>query len=521
MSDPETGPGSQYPPYPRSGAPEPGGEPPEADRRARRRRALRIGGLSLAGLLLATVGAGGWFYQRLTGNLNVFDSGGLSASRPSAGPADANGASPVNVLLLGSDTRVNGNDELAGGAVGAGNSDTALLVHVYADHRHAVAVSIPRDSLVDIPPCRLPNGRWTEPQHGQMFNSAFSVGGAPTGNPACSQNTVETMTGLRVDHTIVVDFKGFAAMTSAIGGVPVCVPNAVDGYGIRLAKGRQSVSGQVALDYVRARHGFGDGSDIGRVKRQQAFLGSLLKKVQDQGFDLTTLLPLADAATRSLTVDPGLGSALKLATFVQSIRSVKLADFTFVTAPWRYAGDRVSLVHPDVDELWALLRQDRTLDGRYTGRVAPAAPASSAASADLTLPVVVHNGTGTIGLADRAVQELAAKGYQEVTAGSPGISRAVTAVVYPAGHQGDAEQIAQLFPGAEVRAEATTAPVGAAGVTVELGHDYLVAAGPSWSADPPASSPARGTHPNTTVPSGIADNARPADTDVCAGLTYG
>ncbi|MDH6110417.1 LCP family protein required for cell wall assembly [Kitasatospora sp. MAP12-15] len=522
MTDPETGPGDPYPLHPQSTADELSVRRPEADGHPRRRRLLRIACLSAAGLLLATVGAGAWFYQHLTGNLNVFDSGGLSANRPGAGPADANGTSPVNVLLLGSDTRANGNEDLAGGTVGAGNSDTALLVHVYADHRHAVTVSIPRDSLVDIPPCKLPSGKWTAPQHGQMFNSAFAVGGSPTGNPACSQNTVETMTGLRVDHTIVIDFKGFAAMTSAIGGVPVCVPNEVNAYGIHLGKGRQTVTGQLALDYVRARHGFGDGSDIGRVKRQQAFLSSLLKKVQDQGFNLTTLLPLADAATRSLTVDQGLGSALKLAGFVQSIRSIKLADFTFVTAPWRYAGDRVALVHPDVDELWALLRQDRTLDGHYTGRVAPTAPAAGASSsADLTIPVVVHNGTGTVGLADRAVQDLAAQGYRQVVAGGPGISRAVTVVVYAAGHQGDAEQLARLFPGAELSADPATAAPGTAGVSVELGHDYLVAAGPSWSTDPSAPSPAPSTRPATTVPDGIADNTRPADTDVCAGLTYG
>ncbi|WP_035806031.1 LCP family protein [Kitasatospora mediocidica] len=534
MTDPQTGPGEQqYPQHPQHPAEGFSVRRSETDAHPHRRRALRIGCLSMAGLLFATAGAGLWFYQRLNGNLNVFDSGGISASRPAAGPADANGTTPVNVLLLGSDTRVNGNDDLAGGAIGAGNSDTALLVHVYADHRHAVAVSIPRDSLVDIPPCKLPSGRWTGPQHDQMFNSAFAVGGSPTGNPACSQNTVETMTGLRVDHTVVIDFKGFAAMTSAVGGVQVCLPNAVDGYGIHLAKGRQTVSGQLALDYVRARHGIGDGSDIGRVKRQQAFLGSLFKKIQSQGFDLTTLLPLADAATRSLTVDAGLGSALKLAVFAQSMRSIELGNLSFVTAPWRYAGDRVSLVHPDVDTLWSLLRHDRTLDGQNTGQIpdpaASATPAATpAAGADLTVPVVVRNGTGTLGLVGKAVQELAGQGYLEVTAGSPGISRAVTAVGYGPGHRADAEQIARFFPGAEVNADPAA---GAFGVAVDLGHDYLAAAGPSFGADGPTG-PAPSARPGTgpgghqsgspsAVPSGIAENIRTADTDVCAGLTYG
>ncbi|MFI9273724.1 LCP family protein [Kitasatospora sp. NPDC052896] len=340
-----------------------------------RRRAVRIAAGTLAGLLLAAGGLSLWFYHRLDGNLHVFDSGGLAGTRPPAGPLDPSGNSPVNVLLLGSDSRADGNDQLAGGQVDSkGNSDTAILLHVAGDHRHAVGVSIPRDSLVDIPPCRLPDGRWTAPQHDQMFNSAFGVGGAPSGNPACSQNTVEALTGLRVDHTIVVDFKGFAAMTSAVGGVPVCVPANVDSYGIHLRQGRQVLSGEQALSYVRARHGIGDSSDIGRMKRQQAFMSALFTKVRAQGFDLPTLLPLADAATRSLTVDRDLGSPTKLATFAGSLSDLKPADVLFVTTPWRYVGDRVALVHPDVDQLWALLREDHPLDARPA--TAPPSPAA-------------------------------------------------------------------------------------------------------------------------------------------------
>ncbi|WP_035849427.1 LCP family protein [Kitasatospora azatica] len=478
----------------------------------RRRHLAKIAGLTAAALVLATAGAGFWFYEHLNGNLSIFDSAGIASDRPPDGPADASGSQPVNILLLGSDSRANGNDTLAGGELGAGSSDTAVLLHVYADHRHAVGVSIPRDSLVDIPRCLLPNGKWTVPQHDQMFNSAFSLGASPTGNPACTQNTVETMTGLRVHHTIVVDFKGFATMTAAVGGVPVCVPNDINGFGIHLKKGRQNVAGQSALDFVRARHGIGDGSDIGRMKRQQAFLGALIKKIQDRGFDLTALLPLADAATKSLTVDPALGSPMKLASFAQSMRSIKLADITFVTAPWRYAGDRVALVHPDVDTLWTLLRQDRTLDGQSTGRPADpstAAPVSASPAVNLTVPVLVQNGTRTYGLSLQAVHELRAKGYQDVSAGSGGIEHAVTTIGYGPGHQGEAEQLAQYFPGADVRADAeATVPL-----TVTLGDDYAATAAAT-------ASPSAGPSP-TGLPTGIAQNSRPADADPCAGLTYG
>ncbi|MDH6574869.1 LCP family protein [Kitasatospora sp. MAP5-34] len=376
--------------------------PVKGSGRSTRARLARAAGATAAVAVVIAGGTGVWFYRHLNHNISTFDPSGIASSRPpaavpvpakSGGTGDSVGGPPVNVLVLGSDSRANGNDSLGGGEVGVGNSDTAILLHVYGDHRHAVAVSIPRDTLVTIPSCRLPSGHWTTPHTNQMFNSAFTVGEYAAGNPACSQNTVETLTGLRIDHTVVVDFKGFAAMTDAVHGVDVCVPNDVDAYGIKLGKGRQTVSGQAALDYVRARHGFGDGSDIGRVKRQQAFLSSLFKKVQGQGFDLTTLLPLADAATKSLTVDPGLGSALKLADFAQSLRDIKLNDITFVTAPWRYDGERVRLVQPDAGVLWNLLRQDRTLDGLP----APAPSTGATAGGDPTATTTATQATSPTG----------------------------------------------------------------------------------------------------------------------------
>ncbi|MFE0461473.1 LCP family protein [Kitasatospora sp. NPDC058965] len=488
---------------------EPGGAHP------RRHRLAKVAGLTVAGLVLTAAGAGFAFYEHLNGNLSIFSGAGIASSRPPDGPSDGSGSRPVNLLLLGSDSRAGGNDALGGGEPGPGNSDTAILLHVYADHRHAVAVSIPRDSLVDIPPCLLPTGRWTAPQHNQMFNSAFSVGASQGGNPACSQNTVEAMTGLRVNHTVVIDFKGFATMTSAVGGVPVCVPNDVNGFGIHLKKGRQVVSGQTALDYVRARHGIGDGSDIGRMKRQQAFLAALAKKIQDKGFDLTALLPLSDAATKSLTVDPDLGTAMKLAVFVQSLRSIKLSDVSFVTAPWRYAGDRVALVHPDVDTLWTLLRQDRTLNGQNTGQIdPPTAVAAAASPTDPTVAVTVLNGSATPGLSLRGVSELKAQGYQDVVASTEGTEHAVTTIGYTTGHRADAEQLAQHFPGAALSATAEAATP----LTVTLGADYAATAAPTAAAEATGSS-APSPSP-TGLPSGIAQNTRPGDADPCAGLVY-
>ena len=204
-----------------------------------------------------------------------------------------------------------------------------------------------------------------------MFNEAFSFGQSPKGNPACTQNTVESLTGMRVDHTIVANFAGFAALTKVVGGVRVCLPHALYQGDLNpnlptqgklvFKAGIQRVSGAKALDYVRIRHGIGDGSDIGRIRRQQAFLASVVRKVRAEGLSPTHLLPLAEAATKYFTVDPDLGSPAKLLSFAMSMRHIQTKDITFVTTPWRYDGARVALVHPAVDRLWTALKADQPL----------------------------------------------------------------------------------------------------------------------------------------------------------------
>ncbi|MCQ8768954.1 LCP family protein [Streptomyces telluris] len=511
--------------------------------------------VAMAFVVLLTAGAG-WLWLRLNGNISTFDADGLSKNRPGAGVAGQ------NVLVIGSDSRAGGNSGLGGGEGDVGRSDTAFLLHVYRDREHAIAVSIPRDTLVDIPPCRRPDGSWTSGRTRAMFNSAFSVGESAKGNPACTQNTVEKLTGLRVDHTVVVDFEGFSAMTSAVGGVEVCLPKDVyqgdlDPHrgsrgGLLFAKGQQTVSGQKALDYVRVRHGIGDGSDIGRIQRQQAFLAGLIKKVRAQGFNPAALLPLADAATRSMTVDPGLGSADKLLSFAMSLKDIGLHDIKFITVPWRYEGDRVDIVRPEADALWASLKADRTIDGkdaggdRSKGRPAGGAQASPAPASRAPAPqepvsgegvsVSVANGTRVTGLAARAAAALERHGFAVDGTGNAVVRNAGTTVIeFGPGRAADARTVARLFPGAFIRG------VAADGVTVTVGRDYASAsasasasAGASGSASGStsgsASPGAAGSGGSSAEPSApapgtlstdVAATARSADDDPCANLSYG
>ncbi|MGW1864400.1 LCP family protein [Streptomyces mauvecolor] len=490
--------------------------------RQRKHRGVRLG-LSITLALLVLVAAGvGWAYMRLDGNIDTFNADGISGDRP---PASTQG---TNVLVIGTDARIGGNDELGGGDKSdIGRSDTAFLLHVYADHKHAVAVSIPRDTLVEIPPCKLPDGSWTKPRTNTMFNAAYSVGESAKGNPACTQNTVEKLTGLRVDHTMVVDFKGFARMTEAVGGVQVCLPQDIYQRDLNpnrttrgdqiFAKGPQTVSGQKALDYVRIRHGMGDGSDIGRIQRQQAFVASLIKKVKSDGLTPTKLFPLADAATKSLTVDPGLGSADKLISFAMSLRDMDLHNTKFITLPWRYQGERVAIVHPDAEALWAALKADRTLDGQDAGNhqseqvgATSPSPGGGAAAMGTGISVAVYDGTTVTGLAARAADALKQHGFT-VTGTTPAMVRTQTKTVieYGPGQRDQAEKAAQVFPGAEVTSAA------APGINVILGRTYADAPQPS------ASSATTASPAPTALPTGVAGTARSADDDVCSNLSYG
>ncbi|EST36656.1 LCP family protein [Streptomyces roseochromogenus] len=462
-------------------------------------------------LVLATAGVGR-MYLNLTGGIGTFDAEGISNDRPGGT------RSGENVLVIGSDARVDGNNALGGGSKDdVGRSDTAFLLHVYGDRRHAVAVSIPRDTLVTIPPCRLLDGSWSAPRPSTLFNAAYSVGQTREGNPACTQNTVEKLTGLRVDHTVVVDFKAFAKLTEAVGGVSVCVPqdiyqkdlnpNRATRGALLFHQGVQTLAGQPALDYIRIRHGIGDGSDIGRIKRQQAFVAALIKKVKSDGITPAGLLPLAEAAAQSLTVDPGLGTADKLVAFAMTLKDIDLHNTKFVTLPWRYQGSRVAIVQPDADRLWAALRVDRPADGQNTGRTTRTPPAATTAAPSVGAPSVsgygiavrVYNGTPVAGLASRVARTLSGHGFTVTGIGDAGTEHTVTLIRYGPGRSAEAETVAQLFPGAQLQ------PATDPGITVILG--------PANTA-PVTQSP-------LPAPAPTAGNTRLADDAPCSDLSYG
>ncbi|MFF7609424.1 LCP family protein [Streptomyces parvulus] len=331
-------------------------------RRRRRRRRLGRAGIAVTVLAVGAVGVGWAVYAKLSGNITSDEAAAAELARYERERPTALVRGAQNVLLIGSDSRAGDGNARYGRDSGTERSDTTILLHLAAGRDRATAVSLPRDLMVDVPGCRGRDGSRTEPVFAQ-FNYAFAAGGS-----ACSIRTVEKLTGIRVDHHVVVDFQGFKKMVDALDGVEVCLREPVDDKdaGLRLPAGRVTLDGEQALGYVRARKSLGDGSDTDRMDRQQRFLGALVNKVQSNGVLLNPvkLYPVLDAATSSLTTDPNLASLRGLYDLVRGLRDVPTERVQFLTVPREaYSGDpnRDQLVQPDAGRLFARLRTDEAV----------------------------------------------------------------------------------------------------------------------------------------------------------------
>jgi LCP family protein required for cell wall assembly len=328
--------------------------------------------LVLAGVLVVVAVGGFLAYRHLENNITTIDTHrGLGTDRPDpVEPVEAD-RPPLNLLLLGSDTREGQTGHIGGETPGL--SDTTILLHLSADRETAYGVSIPRDSMVERPDCLTDDGE-TVPGGFGMFNAAYALGG-----PLCTQRTVEQLTGIRIDHVVVVDFNGFRAMVDALGGVPICVPEEVDddiGH-IHLPAGSYDADGNQALDYVRVRHDLSENGDIGRMRRQQAFLASMAHKAISLG-TLTNpvkLYSFLDAATKSLSTDEGLNSLKELIGLARQLRDIGLENIQFLTVPFEpYPPDHNRLVWaPEAKKLWRRIEHDKPLPRKLEKTVITAA----------------------------------------------------------------------------------------------------------------------------------------------------
>jgi LCP family protein required for cell wall assembly len=366
-------------------------------------------------LLVAGAATGFYLYQRFQGNITSL-SVDLGTDRPTKVVKDPGAATePMNILVMGSDTRQGQGRGFGSAAnITGARSDTTLLVHLPADRQSATVVSIPRDTIVDVPACKTDSG--TSAPYRDRFNSAFSIGG-----PACTIKTVEQNTGVFIDHYVIVDFNGFSDIVDALGGVEVCLPEPVYEPKSRLdlPAGVSTVRGDQALAFVRVR-AIGTGSDIDRIDRQQAFISSLIEKAKSSGTLLNPvrLIPFLEAATKSLTVDPELKSLNTLRQLAQEVKDIPLKDITFITTPWLVNPDDPNTVIWNTDKtdtLWhAIINDEPYPPVPPAPTIVDGEPLTTAPS---SIYVRVLNGSAVDGVGTKAAATIDRLGYNVVGVG--------------------------------------------------------------------------------------------------------
>lgn len=384
-------------------------------------------------LAVAIAGAGlNFFVDRLAGNITAVDVseqiGGTAApSAPIAVDEETGNYEAFTVLLMGSDSRSGKGNRGYGSAAefGGQRSDTTILLHVNADRTNAVAVSIPRDTLITLPKCKK-DGK-TVGGYTAKFNAAFDLAG-----PGCTMKAVQEISGLDLEHFMMVDFGGFKRIVNAIGGVEICLAEDVNDSqsGLNLSKGKHVVTGEEALAFVRARKTLGDGSDTSRIRRQQAFISSLARQVLSAGTLLNpaALLGVLSAATESLTADPQLANVDNLKDLALSMKDMRPSDITFVTLPWKPAGDGANVL---VNEKKAAVLWDAiTNDKPYPPKKAAGDPLLKTEPSAIYVNVL--NGTGVKGAAKKAAKQLRKAGYRVMDVGNieDGQVYSQTTVVY-------------------------------------------------------------------------------------------
>jgi LCP family protein required for cell wall assembly len=348
-----------------------------------------------AALLIAAAVTGYLMWRHLGANIRQYNVSGLLGRQP----VDLHPLAE-NILLIGSDTRF-GQGSGYGQDLTTDQSDTMMIIHIPADRQWAEVMSVPRDSWVNIPACKMGNGQ-IHPSTQFKINEAFAIGNL-YGNhtelgAACSIKTIEQDTGIYIDHFVVVNFTGFKSMVAALGGVEECNPIPIRDplSGLYLPAGHHLLTPSQALGYVRARYTLGDGSDLQRIGRQQAFMSSLIDRVKSRLFDPIAIYRFLDAATRSLTIDSQLGGIDGVYDFGMSLRDLpsdKIAFFTLPNYPRSQVvpSDRANVlwIQPEDREIFQTFSDDvpassglfRSLAPSPAGAASAAHPASPAGTA--------------------------------------------------------------------------------------------------------------------------------------------
>ena len=424
-------------------------------RRSRKRgrhRGLKIVGIVAASTLLVVGGGGTYLYMKYSGNIKSDDLFNGTSGNAGQEKADAFGRTPINLLVIGSDGRDNAADCKIGGDCGPGaNADVEMVVHISADRTNATVMSVPRDLETQLPACTdKKTGAHRDAGNG-MINSALAYG------PGCSVAAVHDLTGIPIDHFAMIDFSGVVNMSDAVGGVSVCVDNNVyDPYShLKLKKGTHTLKGLAALEFVRTRHGFGNGGDLGRADAQHIFLTQTINAMKSSKTftNVPRMLSLANAATKALTVDTKLNSIPSLLGLADDLNKVPTDRITFTTM--QTGADPLNqdrlVIAPGAQTLFDTISNDQSLT-TATGATSGAAKATATASPTPTyksvpasqIAVRVENGSKTSGRATTVHDSLVQQGYSSDSAilNAPSNDVTTTSLEYGTGRLDNAKQVA-------------------------------------------------------------------------------
>ncbi|MEO3869088.1 LCP family protein [Nonomuraea sp. B12E4] len=351
-------------------------------------------------LLLVLISLSGYGYYR-------YVESGIDREAIDVGPSRPPETGALNVLLVGSDSREGDNKKYGAKSVGLGErTDTIMLLHISPNRDKATMISFPRDSMVMIPQCEGNNGA-VLPGGLRQINSAFNDGGIN-----CTIRTLESLTQIKINHFVKVDFTGFKGIIDALGGIEICLPKPVNDPKSKLVltAGKHVVKGEQALGYVRTRYALGDGGDLDRIKRQQVFLTSVMQKITDGGL-LTNPIELngfLQAGTAAVTMDEGLtlDRMLEIARSVQGLTAKELKGITVPTQPYQPDPNRVQFAEPAASGFFESVRNDTEVTATPTPGKSTTPKVENS-----QVRLQVLNGTTEGGKAGTVAKELAEQGF--------------------------------------------------------------------------------------------------------------
>jgi LCP family protein required for cell wall assembly len=424
---------------------------------SRRRKILKWTAIGTAAVVAVVAGLGTYLVLHLDGNIKhtaLLPAGMTQASET----PDKFGNTAMNILVIGTDARVSAADCKLGGdcsSSGSGNSDVMMVVHLAADRSNSTIMSIPRDTMTEIPDCGS-----NQAYYG-MINSSMQYGAS------CTVAAVNKLTGLTIDHYMEIDFEGVVNMSDALGGVPVCVSDSMydKDSGLRLNAGTTVIKGKQALEFVRTRHGFYDGSDLGREKAQHIFLSDMIRQLRSEASltNLGNLYSIADAATKSLQVDNGLAGVTNLISLFNTMNKVPTDRVTFVTMPWELDPANTERVIPEqaqAEKMFSNIKNDvpyssaKSTESATSSATTDSSTAGSSTSgvgdASNVVTSQVHaqilNSTGISGRASDLTEALTSDGFSsaDLSTGNT-TSSAKTVVYYPASRADSAAAVADAL----------------------------------------------------------------------------